>query len=486
MGDTLLLRRALAGGAWLLLAFVTGGVLVWGAIRTGVMPGGTMDASPGVTVASVRQVLYYRNPMGQADTSPVPKKDEMGMDYIPVYADEAAAPAAMPGQRKVLYYRNPMGQPDISSVPKKDEMGMDYIPVYADDADPAQVTLSPQRIQLLGVTTAPATAEPLWLKVRANGRFAVDERRQVTVTAKYAGWVEKLPVNTTGQTVTAGQTLLETYSPELIAAQQEYLIARDNQGRLPLQTAPAGGRRMTLTEGALQRLRFLDVPERVVQQLAQRGTVLRTLPLAAPLSGVVLQKSVMQGMRFNAGDPLYTLADLSRIWLLAEVYEQDLAAVRVGQSVAVQVNAYPGEAFTGQVAFVYPTLNANTRTVPIRIELDNPALRLKPEMFAAVTLQVALDAPALPSVPESALIDSGRRQLVLVAQGEGRFAPREVVVAGRGESARGERRVQIRSGLLPAEQVVTRANFLLDSESNLRAALGALQPAASAAQHGGQ
>ena len=286
--------------------------------------------------------------------------------------------------------------------------------------------------------------------------------------------------------MTAGQTLLETYSPELIAAQQEYLFARDNQGRLPLQTAPAGGRRMTLTEGALQRLRFLDVPERVVQQLAQRGTVLRTLPLAAPLSGIVLQKSVMQGMRFNAGDPLYTLADLSRIWLLAEVYEQDLAAVRVGQSVAVQVNAYPGEAFTGQVAFVYPTLNANTRTVPIRIELDNPALRLKPEMFAAVTLQVALDAPALPSVPESALIDSGRRQLVLVAQGEGRFAPREVVVAGRGESARGERRVQIRSGLLPAEQVVTRANFLLDSESNLRAALGALQPAASAAQHGGQ
>ncbi|MFC3913095.1 efflux RND transporter periplasmic adaptor subunit [Pseudaeromonas sharmana] len=486
MSDTLLQRRALAGGGWLLLAFVAGGILVWGANRTGLMPGVETDTGPIATTAPARKVLYYRNPMGQADTSPVPKKDEMGMDYIPVYADEAAAPAAMPGQRKVLYYRNPMGQPDISPVPKQDEMGMDYIPVYADDADPARVTLSPQRIQLLGVTTAPATAEPLWLKVRANGRFAVDERRQVTVTAKYAGWVEKLPVNTTGQTVTAGQTLLETYSPELIAAQQEYLIARDNQGRLPLQTAPAGGRRMTLTEGALQRLRFLDVPERVVQQLAQRGTVLRTLPLAAPLSGIVLQKSVMQGMRFNAGDPLYTLADLSRIWLLAEVYEQDLAAVRVGQSVAVQVNAYPGEAFTGQVAFVYPTLNANTRTVPVRIELDNPALRLKPEMFATVTLQVALETPALPSVPESALIDSGRRQLVLVAQGAGRFAPREVVVAGRGETARGERRVQIRAGLLPDEQVVTRANFLLDSESNLRAALGALQPAASAAQHGGQ
>lgn len=276
-----------------------------------------------------RKILYYRNPMGQPDTSPVPKKDEMGMDYLPVYADETTAPTP-PAQRQILYYRNPMGQPDISPVPKKDEMGMDYLPVYADEAQTGGLSLSPERIQQLGVVSRPVGREPLYREIRATGRLSLDERRQQTVTAKYAGWVEKLPVNSTGQTVRAGQTLLETYSPELVAAQQEYLIARDSQHKLGLSLQADGGRRLTLEQGALQRLRYWDLPETSLQRLVQTRQVRRTLPLPSPISGVVLEKKVLQGSYFKAGDPLFELADLRELWLLVEVFETDWPGSRLG------------------------------------------------------------------------------------------------------------------------------------------------------------
>ncbi len=426
-----------------------------------------------------RQVLYYRNPMGLADTSPTPKKDEMGMDYIPVYADEEEA--AKPAERKILYYRNPMGLADTSPTPKKDEMGMDYIPVYADELTGTGVRLNPEKIQTLGVRTAPVARRQLVRTVRALGQFQVDERRRYSFTTKFDGWIERLRVNTTGQSVKAGELLMEVYSPELVAAQQEYLIARDSQSRLALDPAPAGGRRLTLPEAALERFRVWDIPAAELKRLVKTSEVRRTLGLVAPADGVVLEMGAIQGQRFSAGQPLYQIADLSRLWLLADVYEQDVALIKPGQQVKVRVNAYPGETFDGRVDFIYPTFNAETRTLRVRVELANPGLRLKPAMFGQAEFSAPIGPEPMLVVPRSALIDSGVRQVVLVADGEGRFAPREVKVGAHGDqmagAEQGDELVQILAGLQEGESVVVSANFLIDAESNLRSALNSLSQA---------
>ena len=398
------------------------------------------------------------------------------------------SPSAKPAGRTILYYRNPMGLPDISATPKKDEMGMPYLPVYADDAGntpsgSATITVSPDRIQALGVTTEPVRRERLQRTLRAVGQLVVDERRTVTVAPKFGGWIERLPVNTTGQTVHAGETLLEVYSPELIAAQQEYLLARESQNRLRLEPSLAGGKRISLSDGALQRLRFWDIPEAELQRLVRQGEVRRRLPLTAPSDGVVMSKKAVQGMRFEAGEPLFELADLRHLWLLVELFEQDLASIRIGQSVSLTMAAYPGERFSGKVAFIYPTVNAQTRTVSVRIELLNEEGRLKPAMYGDAQLQ-ATAAEAL-TIPESALLDTGARRLVLLSLGAGRFAPREVEVGTYGEDPQGQRRIVVLSGLQAGEVVVTRANFLLDSESNLRAAFAGLAAKAQAVSASG-
>ncbi|MBP6793275.1 MAG: efflux RND transporter periplasmic adaptor subunit, partial [Aeromonas sp.] len=364
-----------------------------------------------------------------------------------------------------------------------DEMGMPYLPVYADDAGntpsgSATITVSPDRIQALGVTTEPVRRERLQRTLRAVGQLVVDERRTVTVAPKFGGWIERLPVNTTGQTVHAGETLLEVYSPELIAAQQEYLLARESQNRLRLEPSLAGGKRISLSDGALQRLRFWDIPEAELQRLVRQGEVRRRLPLTAPSDGVVMSKKAVQGMRFEAGEPLFELADLRHLWLLVELFEQDLASIRIGQPVSLTMAAYPGKRFSGKVAFIYPTVNAQTRTVSVRIELLNEEGRLKPAMYGEAQLQ-ATAAEAL-TIPESALLDTGARRLVLLSLGAGRFAPREVEVGSYGEDPQGQRRIVVLSGLQAGEVVVTRANFLLDSESNLRAAFAGLAAKAQA------
>jgi len=426
-----------------------------------------------------RQILYYRNPMGLADTSPTPKKDEMGMDYIPVYADEEEADK--PAERKILYYRNPMGLADTSPTPKKDEMGMDYIPVYADELTGTGVRLNPEKIQTLGVRTVPVARRQLVRTVRALGQFQVDERRRYSFTTKFDGWIERLRVNTTGQSVKAGELLMEVYSPELVAAQQEYLIARDSQSRLALDPAPAGGRRLTLPEAALERLKVWDIPAAELKRLVKTSEVRRTLGLVAPADGVVLELGAIQGQRFSAGQPLYQIADLSRLWMLADVYEQDVALIKPGQSVSVKVNSYPGETFTGKVDFIYPTFNPETRTLKVRVELTNPGLRLKPAMFGEVEFSAPIGSEPMLVVPRSALIDSGVRQVVLVADGEGRFAPREVKVGAHGDQTagaeQGDELVQIQAGLQEGESVVVSANFLIDAESNLRSALNSLSQA---------
>jgi RND family efflux transporter MFP subunit len=396
----------------------------------------------------------------------------------------AAQPAAAEGakkERKLLYYRNPMGLPDTSPVPKKDPMGMDYIPVYEgeEDGEPAsasQIKISPEKVQKLGVKTETAQLRTLDRVVRAAGRIEPDERRLYTISPKFEGYVERLHVAVTGQPVAKGQALFEVYSPELVSAQREYAIA--SQGLQAMKDA--GGEAQSgmreLAQASLARLKNWDVSEEQLKALAKSGDARRTLTFRSPANGIVTEKKAVQGMRFMPGEALYQVADLSAVWVVADVFEQDIGLVKNGAAVKVRINAYPDKVFDGKVAYVYPTLKAETRTIPVRIELPNPGQLLKPAMFAQVELPVG-GKGAVVTVPTSAVIDSGTRQIILVQAKEGRFEPREVKLG-----ARGDNHVEVRAGVKEGEPVVVAANFLIDAESNLKAAVGGFsaggQPAA--------
>jgi Cu(I)/Ag(I) efflux system membrane fusion protein len=381
----------------------------------------------------------------------------------------AAGPAgeAKSGQRKLLYYRNPMGLPDTSPTPKKDPMGMDYVPVYEGEEPDAAgtVKVSADRIQTLGVRTETASKRVLSRAVRAVGTIDVNERGQHTVAPKFEGWIEKLHVNTTGQAVARGQPLAEVYSPELVSAQREYLIAFNATRTLGSAGADAKAGMTQLANAALERLRNWDISEQQLARLREGGEPRRTLTLTAPASGVIIKDPPIAGMRFMPGEALFKIADLSRVWLIGDVFEQDLALVRIGARATLAVSAYTDKSFPGEVTFIYPMLNAETRTARVRIELANPQGQLKPGMYGTVQIDAGAKREVL-TVPDSAVIDSGTRQVVLVALGAGRFEPREVKLGSRGEGF-----VEVLSGVNDGESVVTRANFLIDSESNLKAAL---------------
>ena len=393
-----------------------------------------------------------------------------GGRHPPAAQDTAAGAAAAPdkGGRKILYYRNPMGLPDTSPTPKKDSMGMDYIAVYEGEEDAGGgVKISEAKIQRLGVRSVPVERRALDAVVRATGRVEVDERRLATITPKFEGYVEKLFINATGQSVARGAPLFEAYSPELLATQREYAIAAEGLAQLKGSDEATVAGMKRLADSALTRLRNWDVTDEDIARLAAGGEPRRTLTFRAPAGGVVLERKATQGMRFMPGEMLYQIADLSGVWLIAEVPEQDLGRVRTGLTARTRFDAYPGETFEGRVTYVYPTLNPETRTAQVRVELPNPKGRLKPAMYAQVEIAAAGAAQLV--VPSSAVIDNGTRRVVLVDQGEGRFEPRDVKLG-----ARGDEYTAVTEGVKEGERVVTSAAFLLDSEANLKAALGAL------------
>jgi len=389
--------------------------------------------------------------------------------------DKKAAPAASakPAEKKLLYYRNPMGLADTSPTPKQDAMGMDYIPVYEGGDTPVasngQVMISTEKLQKLGVRTEVAALHELSRVVRAVGRVEVDERRMHTIAPKFEGWIEELFVNTTGQAVNKGDKLALVYSPELISAQSEYAIAARGQKAMKDASPEAQQSMRQLADSSLMRLRNWGVSSDDVAKLRESGQIRRMLvPVLSPVWGVVMEKKAIAGMRFMPGDVLYQIADLSQVWIVADIYEQDLALVKLGQTAKIKVAAYPDQVFDAKVTYVYPTVNAQTRTVPIRLELANKGGLLKPAMFADVEL-AALAATKRLTVPTSAVIDSGTRRVVLVEVAEGRFEPRDVKLGRRGDSE-----VEVLEGVGEGEKVVVGANFLIDAESNLRAALSGM------------
>jgi Cu(I)/Ag(I) efflux system membrane fusion protein len=416
-----------------------------------------------------RKPLYYQDPDGKPDYSPTPKKTSDGRDFKPVYGDAEppATPAAHGGKGKILYYRNPMGLADTSPTPKKDAMGMAYIPVYEGEDEAGVVTVSPARIQMLGVRTAPVEQRAsLARAIRATGTIQADESNLALVTTKFDGVIQKLFVSTTGAPVRAGQPLARVWiqTPDVASQMGPDVVTREIDLVIALQD-----KNPTAIAQAENVLRQYGIPDSAIAEIRRTGRATRFVTITAPRSGIILEKPAVEGMHFNTGDPLFKIADLSRVWLMANVQEQDLGALRVGESARATLVAYPGRSFTGKVDFIYPTLTASTRTGQARIVLPNPDGLLRESMYATVDISApaATDGSVL-VVPDSAILNSGTQQVVLVARGQGRFEPRTVRVGAHGDGY-----TQILDGLKAGEQVVVSANFLIDAESNLRAALQA-------------
>jgi membrane fusion protein, copper/silver efflux system len=330
------------------------------------------------------------------------------------------------------------------------------------------VHLEPETARLLGITVVEAELALLQRTIRTTGNIAYDETRLTTVALKFAGFVERLHVDFTGQAVRRGQPLLEIYSPELVATQEELLAAVRMERQLRGSGSDAvAGRAAMLVDAARRRLLFWDISPAQVQEIEESGQVRRTLTLHAPFGGFVVEKMVQAGQAVEMGMPLYRLADLSGVWVEADVYEQDLRFVRLGESVQVEIAAYPGVPVQGRVSYIHPEVRLETRTARLRVALDNPGGRIKPGMYATVSIQTPASESAV-LVPRDAVMHGGTHAMIFVEEAQGLYRAREVQV---GADVGG--RTQILSGLLPGERVVSRANFLLDSESRLRESMGA-------------
>jgi Cu(I)/Ag(I) efflux system membrane fusion protein len=378
------------------------------------------------------------------------------------------------GERKVTFYRSPMDAKQTSPVPRKDEMGMDYLPVYEDEVSGgassveglATIQIDPQRQQLIGLRTVEATRGPVGASWKTVGKVSVDETNVHHVNIKVGGFVDTVYVDYVGKPVKRGERLFSIYSPDLLSVQQEYLLA------LRTRKALAGGGIATgagddLVESARERLRLWDIPESEIERLETTGKPTKNLTMFSPMTGVVTKKDIVMGHRLNEGDMPYEITDLARVWVLADAYETDLSRIRLGMTASLSLQAFPGKTFTGRVIFIDPILDAKTRTAKVRLEFPNPRGELKPEMFGEVTLQTEKRDGL--RIPADAVIDSGTKKVVFVALGEGKLQPREVQVGPVTGDA-----VEVLSGLEAGEKVVTRANFLIDSESRLRASLAAM------------
>ena len=388
-------------------------------------------------------------------------------------ADPAASGGA--GERKVLFYRSPMDPGQTSPTPRKDEMGMDYVPVYADDSSDnsppvaglAAIDIDPSRQQLIGLSTAEAKQAKVGGAWRTVGRVVVDETRVHHVNLKVAGFVERIYVDFIGKQVYKGQPLFTLYSPELLAAQDEYLLALKTRGILSGGSSSPDSENDTLVSASRRRLALWDLPEKTLDQIAQTRQATKTITFYSPASGVITKKDVVQGMKLDAGAMPYEIVDLSTVWVVADVYESELRFVKAGMPATLTLNAFPNREFNGKTVFIDPMLDPMTRTVKVRITFPNPTKELKPEMFGEVVLKgVPHDGV---TVPIDAVIDSGTTHVVFVAAGNGKFRPRLVRLGDSDDT-----QVEIVSGLAVGEKVVTRANFLVDSESRLRASLAEL------------
>jgi len=465
-------------GAFLIVSAILAAGVVGLAVgrSNGPLPGWLDGVLPVAAKQSMAQseasgpIIYYRDPDGLPDYSLTPKKTSSGKDYSTVRASEDVsfeekAPETMTakgGDRgKIRFYRNPMGLPDTSPTPKKDSMGMDYLPVYeGEQDDDSSVKVSVGKLQKAGVQTEVAERRTLNTVVRAPGTVQEDERRKSVVSLRFEGFIDAVENVTTGTHVHKGQPLMRVYGPNLSSAAAEYLSA--------LNARPDAGISNQALKGARRRLENLDAPEKFIADIERTREIPVYASWPAPQDGEIVERAAVNGMRAGPGDVLFRIADHQVVWVLVDVAERDLSLIEVGQKAGVRLRAYPDRVFNGKVALIYPHLMAETRTARVRIELPNPDEVLRPDMYADVEIATGTEAPVV-TVSSSAVIDSGERQIVLLDKGDGRFEPRTVKLGRRGDG-----RVEIREGLAENDKVVVSANFLIDAESNLKAALSGL------------
>jgi len=348
-----------------------------------------------------------------------------------------------------------------------------------EEVTPGTVQISPERQQLIGVKIGTVEIKPLEKVIRTVGRVDYDEKRLTTISPKIGGWIEDLFVDFTGRFVQQGEPLLTLYSPELVSTQEEYLLALRAKKELVKSPFPeVAGSGSSLAESARRRLKLWDINDDQIKALEESGQPKKTLTLYSPFSGIVLEKVAYKGMNVMPGMALFKLADLSIVWLYADIYEYELPFIRLGQQASIQLSYLQGENFTGKAIYIYPSLNPETRTAKVRFEIPNPHGKLKPEMYANVEIKVQLGRKL--TVPEGAIIDTGIRQLAIIDKGSGYFEPREVKVGAKVDNY-----YEVIRGLKVGERVVTSANFLIDSESKLKEAMGGMaMPGMEHAGHG--
>ncbi len=377
------------------------------------------------------------------------------MDLVPVGGGGTTI-SSTTGERKIKYWRAPMDPTFISDKPGKSPMGMDLIPVYEDGATNSNaIVIDPVVIQNMGVRIEPVKRQTIFRHIRTIGEIEVGEDEISVVNLRFSGWVEKIYVNRTGDPVEKGDKLFDIYSPELVATQEDYLLALRTQGA-----------NSELARSARRKLGLWNLSKSDIEAVARSGKSRRVMPVRAPRSGFVLHKSVVEGARIQEGKDLYRIGDLSRIWVTAEVYEYDAPWVEVGQPAQMELTHEQGKVIEGSVDYVYPTMNRKSRTLTVRLEFDNPGYRLKPGMFATVYIQFRKKDDAL-GIPTEAILHSGTRKIVFVTTGDGKFEPREVRIGLVGDRHLSE----VISGLNEGDLVVTSGQFLIDSESQLQEAI---------------
>lgn len=361
-------------------------------------------------------------------------------------------------ERKVAYWRAPMNPTEVYDQPGKSVMGMDLVPVYEDElVDGVDVRIDPVVQQNMGIRTARVEKAPLVRTIRTYGNITYDETRTAEISPKVSGWIEKIHVDFTGKFVEKGQPLFELYSPELFSAQQEYLAAYLNFTR-------DGRKNLDLLESARERLRYFDIPESAIRTMEKSGKLKKTLTLRSPFNGVVIQKNAEAGTYIRTGTTVYRIADLSRIWVEAHIYEYELPWVSQGQEAEMTLPYLPGRTYSGKVSFVYPYLQQKTRDVVVRLEFDNPNFTLKPDMYCDIIIKSDQGEGIV--VPSEAVIRSGERNVAFVVRENNKFEPRDLTLGLQMNTE-----FQVLSGLAPGDVIVTSGQFLIDSESNLTEAV---------------
>ncbi|MBU2444228.1 MAG: efflux RND transporter periplasmic adaptor subunit [Bacteroidetes bacterium] len=385
-----------------------------------------------------------------------------GMKLVPIKNQGQAK-----GERKILYWRAPMDPNEIYDQPGKSKMGMDLVPVYDDEgAVEGIVTIDPTIVQNMNVKTAIVEAKHLSSQVITNGVLTTNEKTEYIVTTRVNGWIENLYINYTGQPVKKGQKLMDIYSPELVAAQQELITALNFQKAVnssSFNEVRESGEE--LLKNSFRKLQLLQLSESDIEKIKETREVKTYVTLYAQNSGTVLEKNVLDGQKIMGGMPLLKIADLSNLWLTADIYEYELSKIKEGSKAEIKFNYLPGKTYKGRVSFIYPTLESKTRTAKIRIDVNNPKGDLKPSMFANVVIE-GKDLGVYPVIPENAVLRGGRKDVVIIALGDGKFKPQEITLGGYSDGY-----YQVLDGLTKGSEIVTSAQFLIDSESNLRAAV---------------